>query len=133
MYCKPRGRENTVSKDLFTISLLIAGSVFWVGAGSVSLLLRGTRSWIVKALEKGRSLGGGGSIYIYIYIYMGDIQGTSFPHPLLTSSKDSPCLFFTPTVTQGLHPGSRSCGFRVWGFDSHTRARPGLGFGWFRV
>ena len=68
MYCKPRGRENTMSKDLFTISLLIAGSVSWVGAGSVSYCYEGLDRkgfWIVKALKKGRSLGGG-SIYIYI-------------------------------------------------------------------
>ena len=35
MYCKPRGRENTVSKYVFTISGLIAGSVFRVDSGSV--------------------------------------------------------------------------------------------------
>ena len=75
MYCKPRGRENTMSKDLFTVSLLIAGSVSWVGAGSVSYCYEGLDRkgfWIVKALKKGRSLGGGGggSKYIYIYIYI---------------------------------------------------------------
>ena len=75
MYCKPQGRENTVSKDLFTISLLIASSVSWVGAGSASSCCDGLDRkgfWIVKAFKKGRSLGGGGgggSIYIYIYIY----------------------------------------------------------------
>ena len=78
MYCKPRGRENTMSKDLFTISLLIAGSVSWVGAGSVSYCYEGLDQkgfWIVKALKRGRSLGGG-SLYIcihirtYTYIYM---------------------------------------------------------------
>ena len=69
MYCKPRGRENTMSKDLFTISLFIAGSVSWVGAGSVTYCYEGLDRkgfWIVKALQKGRSLGGG-SIYIYIW------------------------------------------------------------------
>ena len=59
-----------MSKDLFTISLLIAGSVSWVGAGSVSYCYEGLDRkgfWTVKALKKGRSLGGGGgSIYIYI-------------------------------------------------------------------
>ena len=70
MYCKPRGRENTMSKDLFTISLLIAGSVSWVGAGSVSYCYEGLDRkgfWIEKALKQGRSLGGGGGGSIYMY------------------------------------------------------------------
>ena len=74
MYCKPRGRENTMSKDLFTISLFIAGSVSWVGAGSVTYCYEGLDRkgfWIVKvkALQKGRSLGGG-EAYIYMYMCM---------------------------------------------------------------
>ena len=66
-----------MSKDLFTISLLIAGSVSWVGAGSVSYCYEGLdrkEFWIVKALKKGRSLGGGKHTFIYtyfvIYIYI---------------------------------------------------------------
>ena len=53
-----------MSKDLFILSLLIAGSVSWVG-GSVSYYYEGLDQkgfWIIKALEKCRSLGE----YIYI-------------------------------------------------------------------
>ena len=73
MYCKPRGCENTMSKDLFTISVLIAGSVSWVGAGSVSYCYEGLDRkgfWIVKALKKGRFLGGEAYIYIYIHRFL---------------------------------------------------------------
>ena len=52
MYYKPRGRENIMSKDLFTI--LIAGSVSWIDVGSVSYYYEGLDRkgfWIVKALK----------------------------------------------------------------------------------